>query len=247
MWSRKYHVLAVVAALIIPIGIYYATRSEEDRLTSAMQSALDDHEHEEALIYASKLLVLQPGHPAAKQVIRDSSQILAHLQEARDALSGFWTLKDGAAVKPETLYKGLQQSREYLAKAKSLDPKFETTLEFEEKLDEAQAQLIYIFASYVKEIGDGTVFKVSEEYRKTSAIIDSAASSKYLAKFLRVQSAWATKEEPAQAVKQELQSQLKKMDEMGSLVSDYEGKSAKNLVKALRVYMQSVRDTIDTL
>ncbi|MGH8547249.1 MAG: hypothetical protein ACRERU_01335 [Methylococcales bacterium] len=247
MRAKKYPVLAAALTLLVLIGIYYATRSEEDRLTSGMQNAVEDHEHEEALMYASKLLALQPDNPAAKQVIRDSSQIFTHLQEARDALSEFWTLKDGAAIEPERLYKGLQQSRETLRKAKSLDPKFETTLEFEEKLDEAQAQLIYIFASYVKEIGDGTVFKVSEEYRKTSAIIDSAASSKYLAKFLRVQSAWATKEEPAQAVKQELQSQLKKMDEMGSLVSDYEGKSAKNLVKALRVYMQSVRDTIDTL
>ncbi len=247
MWAKKYHVLAVAVTLLVLIGIYYATRSEEDKLTSGMQNALEDHDHEEALMYASKLLALKPDNPGAKQVIRDSSQIFTHLQEARDALSKFWTLKDGAAVEPERLYKGLQQSREMLGKAKSLDPHFDATLEFEEKLDEAQAQLIYIFASYVKEIGDGTVFKASEEYRKTSAIIDSAASSKYLSKFLRIQSSWATKEEPAQAVKQELESRLEKMEEMGSLVSDYEGKNAKNLVKALRLYMQSVRDTIDTL
>ncbi len=247
MWGKRYPVLAVAAALVIAIGIYYATRSEEDKLTSAMQSALEDHEHEEALMYASKLLVLQPGNPAAKQIIKDSSQILAHLQKARDTLSEFWTLKDGAAVEPERLYKGLQQSREDLAKAKSLDPKFETTLDFEEKLDEAQAQLIYIFASYVKEIGDGTVSKASDQYRKTSAIIDSAASSKYLSKFLRVQSSWATMAEPVQAVMQDLRKQLEKMDEVGSLVSDYKGKNAKSLVKALQVYRQSVRETIDTL
>lgn len=247
MRGKKYHILAVAVALVFLAGIYYATRSEEDKLMSGMQNALEDHEHEEALMYASKLLALKPDHTAAKQVIKDSSQIFTHLQQARDALSEFWTLKDGARVEHERLYKGLQQSREFLAKAKALDPKFETTLEFEEKLDDAQAQLIYIFASYVKEIGDGTISKASERYRKTSSIINSAASSKYLSKFLRVQSAWATKWGPEQTVKQELQNQLTKMEEMGSLISGYEGKNAKNLVKALQAYMQSVRATIDTL
>lgn len=247
MRGRRVSVLAIAVALLVLIGIYYATRSEEDKLTSGMQSALDDHEHEEALAYAAKLLDLQPGNLAAKQVIRDSSQIFAHLQEARDALTEFWTLKDGAVVEPERLYKGLQQSRDYLGKAKTLDPKFETTLEFEEKLDDAQAQLVYIFASHAKEIGDGMVAKASDEYRKTAAIIDSAASSRYLAKFLRVQSAWATKVEQPAAITAEIKGQLEKMEETGSMVSDYEGKSAKKLVQALQVYMQSVRETIDTL
>jgi ATP-dependent exoDNAse (exonuclease V) alpha subunit len=247
MWSKKYHVLAVAITALILAGIYYATRSEEQKLASAMQSAIDDHEHEDALMYASKLLALQPGNPDAKRVIKNSSEIFTHLQNARDALSAFWTLKDGAKVEPEKLYKGLQQSRKHVGTAKALDPKFETTLEFEEKLDEAQARLIYIFASFVKEIGDGTVSKAAEEYRKTSAIIDSAASSKYLSKFLGVQSAWATKSEPVQQAMTELQEQLNKMEEVSSLVSDYEGKSAKSLIKALQVYMQSVRETIDTV
>lgn len=247
MWGKKYPALAVAVTLIAVIGIYYGTRSEEEKLTSGMQSALEDHEHEEALMYASKLLVIQPGNPAAKNIIRDSGQIFAHLQAARDALSEFWTLKDGATVKPERLYEGLKQSRQHLGEAKSLDRKFETTVEFEEKLDQAQAQLIYIFASHVMEIGDGTVSKASEEYQKTSDIIDAAASSKYLSKFLQVQSAWATVEEPVELVKHELEGQLEKMDEMGSLVSDYQGKNAKSLVKALQTYIQSVRETIDTL
>ncbi len=247
MWSKKYHVLAVAITALILASIYYATRSDEQKLASAMQSAFEDHEHEIALMYASKLLALQPGNRDAKKVIKNSSEIFAHLQNARDALSEFWTLKDGATVEPEKLYKGLQQSRAHVGKARTLDPKFETTEEFEEKLDEAQAQLIYMFASFVKEIGDGTVSKAAEGYRKTSAIIDSAASSKYLSKFLSVQSAWATKAEPVQQAMEELQKELNKMEEMGSLVSDYEGKSAKNLIRALKVYMQSVRETNDTL
>ncbi|MGH8476983.1 MAG: hypothetical protein ACRERV_02290 [Methylococcales bacterium] len=246
MWSKKYLVLAVLVVAVL-VGFYYATRSEEDKLTSAMQSAVEDHEHEEALAYASKLLELQPGNAQAKQVIKDSSQIFVYLQEARNALSAFWILKDGAVVEPEKLYKGLQLSREQLAKAKSLDPKFETALEFEEKLDEAQTQLIYIFASHVQEIGDDIVSKASDQYRKASAIIDSAASSRYLSKFLRVQSAWATVVEPVQTVREDLDKQLQKMDEVASLVSGYKGKSAKSLVKALGLYMQSVRETIDTL
>lgn len=246
MWSKKYLVLAV-SALVVLVGIYYATRTEEDKLASAMQNAVEDHEHEEALAYAAKLLEMKPGDAQAKQVIKNSSEILVHLQEAKDALSAFWTLKDGAKVEPEKLYEGLQQSREQLAKAKALDPKFENTLEFEEKLDEAQSQLVYIFASYVQEIGDSTVSKASDQYHKTSAIIDAAASSRYLSKFLRVQSAWATVVEPVENVRQDLKKQLDKMDEVGALVSDYEGKTAKALVKALGTYRQSVRETIDTL
>ncbi|MGR9105292.1 MAG: hypothetical protein ACU843_00015 [Gammaproteobacteria bacterium] len=247
MRDKKYQILAIAITLFVLYGAYYATRSETEKLESGMLSAFEDHDHEEALLYASQLLGLQPDHSGAKQVIRDSSQIFSHLDDARSALSEFWTLKDGAVVEPERLYQGLQNSREHLAKAKSLDPKFETTLEFEEKLDEAQSQLIYIFAFHVKEIGEGTVSKASENYRKASAIIDSAASSQYLSKFLRVQSAWATNAKQNDSGTEELGRELEKMDEMGGLVSDYEGKNARTLVKALQAYMATVRETIDAV
>lgn len=247
MWSKRNQILAVIVAAVLVTVLYYATRSEQEKIESAMHSALEDHEHEEALLHASKLLSIQPDHPIAKKVIKESSRIFAHLQDAREALSEFWTIKDGASMEPERIYKGIQQSREHLGKAKSLDPKFEVTAEFEEKLDEAQAQLIYIFASYVKEIGDGTVSTAAESYVKTSKLFDNAASSKYLSKFLRVQSSWASKPDPDPKVMQDLEKRLGEMDAMGGLASDYQGKAAKSLVKALQTYMSSVRETIDTL
>ena len=142
MLGNKNHLLGIAILLIASGGLYYGTRTEEDKLASAMESAVEDHEREEALIYASKLLELQPGHLQAKRVIAQSVAIFTQLQAAREGLSEFWNRSNPAPLDAETLYRGLQESRKHLAKAKNIDAAFETTLEFEEKLDEAQAQLL---------------------------------------------------------------------------------------------------------
>jgi len=217
MLGNKNHLLGIAILLIASVGLYYGTRTEEDKLASAMESAVEDHEREEALIYASKLLELQPGHPQAKRVIAQSVAIFTQLQAAREGLSEFWNRSDAAPLDAETLYRGLQESRKHLAKAKNIDAEFETTLEFEEKLDEAQAQLVYFFASNALAIGNDTVSRASKEYEKISHVFESAASSRYLSRFLSVNSSWSS---------------------VGS---------AKRVVRSLQAYTQSVRKTMDTL
>ena len=130
MLGNKNHLLGIAILLIASVGLYYGTRTEEDKLASAMESAVEDHEREEALIYASKLLELQPGHPQAKRVIAQSVAIFTQIQAAREGLSEFWNRSDAAPLDAETLYRGLQESRKHLAKAKNIDAEFETTLEF---------------------------------------------------------------------------------------------------------------------
>jgi hypothetical protein len=161
MLGNKNHLLGIMVLLVASVGLYYGTRTQEDKLASAMESAVDDHEREEALIYASKLLELQPGYLQAKRVIAKSVKIFTQLQAAREGLSEFWNRSNTAPPNAETLYRELQESRKHLAKEKNIDKEFETTLEFEKKLDEAQAQLVYLFASNALAIGNDTV---SEEY-----------------------------------------------------------------------------------
>jgi hypothetical protein len=247
MLGNKNHLLGIMVLLIASVGLYYGTRTEEDKLASAMESAVDDHEREEALIYASKLLELQPGHPQAKRVIAKSVKIFTQLQAAREGLSEFWNGPGAAPLDAETLYRELQESRKHLAKAKNIDKEFETTLEFEKKLDEAQAQLVYLFASNALAIGNDTVSKVSEEYEKLSHIFKSAESSGYLSRFLSVNSPWLSVGSTDPSAKIELEEKLVKMNDVESLVAEYPGESAKRVVRSLQAYTKSVRKTMDTL
>jgi hypothetical protein len=247
MSGNKNYLLGIAILLIASVGLYYGTRTEEDKLASAMESAVEDHEREEALIYASKLLELQPGHPQAKQVIAQSVAIFTQLQAAREGLSEFWGRPDAAPLDAETLYRGLQESRKHLAQAKNIDAEFETTLEFEEKLDEAQAQLVYLFASHALAIGNDTVSRASQGYEKISHIFESAASSRYLSRFLSVNSSWSSVGSADPSAKIELEEELVKMNDLESLVAEYSGKSAKRVVRSLQAYTQSVRKTMDTL
>ncbi len=247
MLGNKNHLLGIAILLIASVGLYYGTRTEEDKLASAMESAIEDHEREEALIYASKLLELQPGHPQAKRVIAQSVAIFTQLQAAREGLSEFWNRSDAAPLDAETLYRGLQESRKHLAKAKNIDAEFETTLEFEEKLDEAQAQLVYLFASNALAIGNNTVSRASKEYEKISHVFESAASSRYLSRFLSVNSSWSSVGSADPSAKMELEKELVKMNDVESLVAEYPGESAKRVVRSLQAYTQSVRKTMDTL
>ena len=100
MLGNKNHLLEIAILLIASVGLYYGTRTEEDKLASAMESAVEDHEREEALIYASKLLELQPGHPQAKRVIAQSVAIFTQLQAAREGLSEFWNRSDATTATP---------------------------------------------------------------------------------------------------------------------------------------------------
>jgi hypothetical protein len=247
MLGNKNHLLGIAVLLIASVGLYYGTRTEEDKLASAMESAVEDHEREEALIYASKLLELQPGHPQAKRVIAQSVEIFTQLQAAKEGLSEFWNRPNAAPPNAETLYRGLQESRKHLAKAKNIDKEFETTLEFEEKLDEAQAQLVYLFASNALAIGNDTVSRASEEYEKISHIFESAASSRYLSRFLSVNSSWSSVGSADSSAKMELEEELVKMNDVENLVAEYPGDSAKRVVRSLQAYTKSVRKTMDTL
>ncbi len=247
MLGNKNHLLGIAVLLIASVGLYYGTRTEEDKLASAMESAVEDHEREEALIYASKLFELQPGHLQAKRVIAQSVEIFTQLQVAREGLSEFWNRPDVAPLDAETLYRGLQESRKHLAKAKSVDKEFETTLEFEEKLDQAQAQLVYLFASNALAIGNDTVSRASKEYEKLSHIVESAESSSYLSRFLSVNSSWSSVGNIDPSAKMKLEEELVKMNDVESLVAEYPGESAKRVVRSLQAYTKSVRKTMDTL
>jgi hypothetical protein len=193
------------------------------------------------------LLELQPGHLQAKRVIAQSVEIFTQLQVAREGLSEFWNRPGAAPLDAETLYRGLQESRKHLAKAKSVDKEFETTLEFEEKLDQAQAQLVYLFASNALAIGNDTVSRASKEYEKLSHIVESAESSSYLSRFLSVNSSWSSVGNIDPSAKMKLEEELVKMNDVESLVAEYPGESAKRVVRSLQAYTKSVRKTMDTL
>ena len=142
MWKEKKHIaiLLIPAILLAVAGIYNALRSEASKLTANMLEAVEDHEHENALIYASQLLELTPSNQHAQQVIRDSGQIFSYLQEARATFAAYKGLEQSQSITPGQavkLYADFDRAKAYIAKAKALDPRFKRSLSFAKTLHEA--------------------------------------------------------------------------------------------------------------
>ena len=246
--SIKKNQLALVAViLLVVVGVYYGSMSKETRLQDNMLDAVADHDHEKALVYASQLLKYEPANNEAKRIINESGQIFFYLRAAKSTLTEFTAGKDDATVSPKQLYKQFNKAREYTAKAKALDPRFRTVSNFEKTLDKAQTTLIHILSLNVFEAGQSVVEKAGANYRKTSEIIDVAASSRYLSTFLPYQSAWASVNTPIAEIKEELIPQLNEMDDTGRLISVYREGSAKDFTMALLTYISVVKTTVDTL
>lgn len=247
MWTNKNQVALVVVILLVVVGVYYGSKSKETRLQDNMLDAVADHDHENALVYATQLLKVEPANKKAQRVINESGQIFFYLQAAKSTLTEFTAGKDGATVNPKQLYEQFDKAREYTAKAKALDPNFRTVSNFEKSLDNAQTTLIHILSLNVFEAGQSVVEKAGANYRKTSKVMDVAASSRYLSTFLPYQSAWASVDTPIEEIKEELIPQLNAMDDTGRLISAYREGSAKDFTMSLLTYISVVKTTVDTL
>ena len=268
----KNYKLQVILALSVLAIIIYAFFSKETTLQNKMQDALEIHDHENALIFASSLLEDEPGNQEAVDVIKESGQILLFLQLAQGKLADLGVAKDqntgqiifyvsteqsslsdpggiaeNVRVKPEKVYEYIKNATAYVAKAKSLDVGFKTTLKFEKSLNEAQVFVWNILAANVLDVGKSVYSNVFNHYEKKSALIKSATRSEYLKKFLAVQSAWTPMETPIDKIKPTIEPLLNKMDDTGRLVADNKAGKAENLSEALLIYIQAVKESGDIL
>ncbi len=247
MWTKTNQTMLVVGILLIVAGIYYGSIPEGNRLRDKMIDAVADHDHENALIYATKVLKSEPGNTEAQTIISESGQIFFYLQAAKNTLTEFTEGKDDSAVNPKQLYEQYIKAREYIAKAKTIDPRSIAIANFEESLDKTQATLIHILSMNVFESGQTIVETAGANYRKALGIMDVAESSQYLAAFLPHQSAWATVDTPVDEMRQQLMPGLDEMDDTGLLISEYKEGSAKKFTKSLLTYIKVVKKTVDTL
>ncbi len=247
MWTKKNQIVLVVVLLLIVAGVYYGSIPKETRLRDNMLDAVADHDHEAALIYATKLLKSEPNNTDAQRIISESGQIFFYLQAAKNTLTEFTIGKEDTAVNPKRLYEEFSKARDYIAKAKTIDSRSIAVLNFEESLDKSQATLIHILSMKVFESGQTIVEKAGANYRKTLEIVDVAESSQYLSSFLPYQSAWATVDTPVDEMREQLMPHLNEMDDTGRLIADYKDGSAKDFTKSLLTYIRVVKKTVDTL
>lgn len=237
----KFQIILALIVLAIIISLFFGKQTSLQK----MQAALDDHKHENALLLASRLLKEEPGHQKAINVIKESGQILLYLQLAQSSFTDLNITEDKVLAKPEKVYEDFKKARLYTAKAKALDSGFNTTLNFEKKLDEAQAYVLNILATNVFDVGKNVYSRFFNNFEKKSAIINSAASSEYLDKFLAVQSAWTPVEKNLDKFNNEINPLLEKMDSTGLLISNYKSGKAEHLGKSLLSYIQVVKNSVD--
>lgn len=246
MWDRKHQMIAVAVVLVV-LSLIVAGLQGDGTTEERMLDAFDDHEHEAAFVLANEVLKSDPSNPNARRVADQSGSILLNLLSAKDALTPFRTLKDGASVSPGDLYNGLETARAHAATAIEQDKEFDIAESLGEKLDEAQTTLVYILAVRIMEVGDAAVGRAQATFSKTSDIVDSAESSPYLRVLLPVQSAWATVTRPVTATREELEPEIAEMDKMVELVSNYGKGAPGKAVKVMLGYIDAVKNTIDGL
>ncbi len=247
MTDNKNRLILLVVIVLAVTAIYYGPGRQEPSTTDKMLDARAEHDHENALLYASQLLRIDPSNRAAKTVLKESGQIFFYLQAAKSTLTESKASGDNEIVEPETLYEVFNQAAEYVAKAKALDPEFKESLTFEKALNKTQTALVYILAMNVIEVGKNTVSAATAKYEKSAEFIDAAASSGYMSRMLSIQSAWAATRVPHQEDKEALESSLARMDDIGQLVSDSKAQNAQDFVKSLLNYISVTRNTVETL
>ncbi len=251
MLEIKNNKLLVVLSLFVVVMFFLfldqQTPEKKPALQDKMQRAMENHDHEDAFIFASSLLELEPGNQQAIKVIKNSGEILLFLQIAQSSIADIGIDAEKIKTTPEKVYELFKKARKYTAKAKFLDADFKTTLEFEERLDEAQGYMLSILAANVLNVGESVYANVFNKYEKKSAIIDSASSSEYLDIFLGVQSSWAPVKTSVEDDKGNFNSELDKMDETSQLVADFKAGQAQNMAESVLIYIQSVKNSLDVL
>lgn len=235
-------------AFIINLFLGEPTTEKESTLQNKMQNAMEDQDHENAFLFASRLLEVEPDNQQAVKVIKNSGEILLFLQIAQSSIAELERDTDKLMDNPEKVYENFKIARVYASKAKFLDVDFETTVNFEKSLDEAQTYMLNMLAAKVLDVGEKVYSNVSNNYKKKSAIIQSASASGYLDIFLAVQSSWAPVETSVNKNKKDFNPLLEKMNNTGRLISgNRSGGQAENLSDSLLTYIQAVRNATDAL
>jgi len=247
MRDNKNRLILLVVIVLAVAAIYYGPDRQEPSTIDKMLDARAEHDHENALLYASQLLRIDPSNRAAKKVLKESGQIFFYLQAAKATLTESKASGDNQIVEPETLYEVFNQAEEYVAKAKALDPKFKDTLAFEKALNKTQTALVYILAMNVIEVGKNTVSAATAKYKKSAEFINAAASSGYMSRMLSIQSSWAATRIPHQENIEALEVSLDRMEDIGQLVSSSKTQSSQDFVKSLLNYILVTRNTVETL
>lgn len=267
MLDIKNNKLLVFLLLLVAANIINLFIGRQTTLEYKMQQALENHEHENALIIASNLLKKEPRNQEAINIIKQSGQILLYLQLAQTEFPHIKVVKNqetgqlsfyqydtafseaelenptnNVIVEVEEVYQYFNSAKAYIAKAKALDAKFKTTFNFEKKLDKAQHYVLDILVAKVLDEGKNVYSKVSQNYQKKSAIINSASNSKYLNKLLTIQSAFSPVEISLANIEQTINPLLNKMDDTSRLVSEY---NSGKLTHSLLAYIKIVRNSVD--
>ncbi len=249
MWTAKNQIILAVAVLIGVVGVYYLV-TNTDGSTNSQDKMLEyvrEHDHESALVSAAQILKFDPSNQKAKQVISNSGQIFYYLRAAKSTLLELIVGNNSSTVDPKLLFKRFAIAREYVEKAKEIDPDSRSVADFEDTLDNAQSSLIHILSVKVFKTGQSVVDRASSNYKKTLEIVNTAESSKYLSTFLPYQSAWASVDSSVGNVRNKLTRDLEEMKEMGNLISNYKSGKSSSFAKQLQTYVKLVNTTVDTL
>lgn len=268
MLNVKNNKLLVVFLVFLVLAFFI---NKESTVHDKMRDSFANHEHENALIFASRLLEVEANNQEAISIIKKSAQILSYLQLAKFKLPSFnivqnrkgqlffyshdttgtliskadsGNFNNQAAINTAKVYEYFNMARAYTAKAKTLDSKFKTTLNFEQKLDEAQRYLLAIMVENTLESGSSIYSTIFKEHQKKLAIVNSAANSDYLNILLDIQSAWTPGELSASEIRENINSLLETMDNTGHMVSKFK---IGNLADSLFDYVQVIRRLVDII
>jgi len=244
--TKKHQIALVILILAVTTGVYFLSRdvSRVDSLQSKMLDSITKHDHESALLYANQLLKVDPSNNEARRIITQSGQIFYFLSAAKSVLTDE---NQNTSMKPEHIYKRLTKAREYIIKAKVIDPRAISVRHFEQTLVKIQTNVVQALSMKTLEVTQAIIEKKSSNYKKAQEIANKAESSRYLSNFLPHQSAWASVASSSSAAKQAMIPELDKLEEISRLISDDKQAISVKPVKLLRSYIEQVKVTADTL
>lgn len=146
--------------------------------------------------------------------------------------------KEMKAERLDQLFHNLASAKDYISRAKELDPSFKNSIQLEEMADGALETLIYFQATAIIDIGQSVVQEAGTLYDKTSQLMSMSAR-------LPPSVIWKEMGPRINKWRETAVPRLSEMDRINRRLANYSGTSSEKFVKAVNDFALAANSAVD--
>lgn len=247
--------LKELQALGAPIVTFKIQLSRVQTAIPLFQSMIlhqSDHNHENVVKSAGKLLEHFPNHPEGRRALKESGLIFLHLAEGLLALNSCFV--QDASGKPSIIKASsegnerstdysrvlilLQRAEKSVAEAKKLDPLFDKAIQLERTIRDTSNSLGYLVCLNLVSFETQLINLYLEMFNSLNSVLQSSISSRYSSP----SSMWKIMQPNVAAVNGAAKRSLEQVDGLSSQLVLFKGQSEPDAISvAIEIHEKAVQ------